>query len=175
MTGRDETKRILKARAQALAREPVKRLAEPLVEVVEFQLAHERYAVETAFLREVQPLLALTPVPCTPAFLRGIINVRGRILAVIDLKQFFALPEEGLHDLRKVLIVQAAGMEIGLLADEVAGNRSIPASALQPALPTLTGIRVDYLKGVTADRLVLLDAGKILADPRIVIQEEVAP
>jgi purine-binding chemotaxis protein CheW len=175
MTTRDETRRILRARAQTLAREPVQPADGPVLEVVEFLLAGERYAIETAYLREVQPLKDLTPVPCTPAFVRGIINVRGQILAVMDLKKLFDLPEEGLHDLHKVLIVQTADMELGILADDVIGNRSIPVSALQPGLPTLTGIRAEYLKGVTADRLAVLDAGKLVADKKLVVDEEVAP
>ena len=174
MTTRDETRRILRARAQTLAREPVQPADGPVLEVVEFLLAGERYAIETAYLREVQPLKDLTPVPCTPAFVRGIVNVRGRLLAVMDLKKFFDLPEEGLRDLHKVLIVQTAGTELGILADDVTGNLSIPVSALQPGLPTLTGIRAEYLKGVTADRLAVLDAGKILTDQKIIVQEEVA-
>jgi purine-binding chemotaxis protein CheW len=172
MTTRDETKRVLKARAKALAREPEKRESGAVVEVVEFKLAGERYAIESAFLREVQPLKDLTPVPCTPPFVRGIVNLRGRILVVIDLKDFFDLPIQGLHDLHRVLIVQNADMELGILADAVVGNRSVPLSALQPALPTLTGIRAAYLKGVTADRLVVLDAEKILTDETIVVNEE---
>jgi purine-binding chemotaxis protein CheW len=174
MTADNETRRILRDRARELALDPVAVLAEPTADVVEFRLADERYAIEVEFLREVQPLRDLTPMPCAPAFVRGIINVRGRILAVMDLKVFFDLPTEGLHDLHRVLIVQTADMEVGVLADAVVGHRSIPLSALQPAPPTLTGVRAEYLKGVTADRLVVLDAARILADRRILVQEEVA-
>jgi purine-binding chemotaxis protein CheW len=173
MTTSEDSKRTLKARALALAREPVKTLAEPMLEVVEFRLANEHYAIETAFLREVLPLKELTPIPCTPAFMGGVINVRGQLLAVIDLKKFFDLPETGLHDLHRVLIIQSVDMELGLLADAVVGHRALALSRLQPGLPTLTGIRAEYLKGVTSERLVVLDAGKILNDPRIVVQEEV--
>ena len=167
------TKRILRERAQALARTPVQRADEATVEVVEFRLAGERYAIETAFVREAHPLKDLTPVPCTPAFVRGIVNLRGQIVTVIDLKKFFELPEEGIHDLHEVLIVQTPEMELGILADDVTGNLSIPVSALQPGLPTLTGVRAEFLKGVTADRLVVLDVAKILADKQTVVQEEV--
>jgi purine-binding chemotaxis protein CheW len=175
MTARNETEQILRTRAQALAREPAKHVVEPMLDLVEFQLANEHYAIETAFLREVQPLKDLTPVPCTPAFVRGIINVRGQILTVLDLKIFFDLRDEGIHDLHKVLIVQGADMELGILADDVTGNRSIPLRALQPALPTLTGVRAEYLKGITAERLVVLDISRILSDQRIVVQEQVEP
>jgi purine-binding chemotaxis protein CheW len=146
--------------------------AGPSITVVEFGLAHERYALEMSYVCEIYPLDQLTPVPCTPAFLRGIINVRGRIVAVVDLKTFFELPDKGIADLHRVIIVQHGDVELGLLADYVAGTRAVPLQALQPALPTLTGIRAEYLKGITAERLVVLDAARILLDPKLIVDDE---
>ena len=169
-----ETKRILKARAEALAREPAPaQAAGGHIEVVEFVLAYERYAVETRYVREVSPLENLTPLPCTPAFILGIVNLRGEILSVIDLKKFFELPEKGLTDLNKVIVLEAENMRFGILADAVSGVRRVRVDEIQPSLPTLTGVREAYLKGVTAERMVILDADKILADERIIVLEQV--
>jgi len=169
-----DAKQILRARARALARPPERAaVAEASLEVLEFQLAQERYALETSYVREVHPLKNLTPLPCTPPFVLGIVNVRGRILAVLDLKKFFGLPENGLTDLHRIILVGGNGLELGLLADVSVGVRSIPVDSLQASLPTLTGIGAEYLKGVTAERLVVLDMGRILADPRIIVHEEV--
>jgi len=165
---------ILRARAKALAREPeTRQTAVAALEVIEFGLAHERYALEAVYVREVQPLEDLTPLPGTPPFVAGIVNVRGRILPVIDIRKFFDLPEPGITDAHMILLVHTAEMELGILADTVAGVRSIPFDAIQSSLPTLTGLREEYLKGVTAERLVILDAARILADRRIIVQEEV--
>ncbi|TMH72974.1 MAG: chemotaxis protein CheW [Betaproteobacteria bacterium] len=165
---------ILRARARALAR-PRERtpVAEASLELLEFRLAQECYALETRYVREVYPLKDLTPLPCTPPFVLGIVNVRGRITPVIDIKKFFDLPDKGLTDLHRVILVRGNGLELGLLADAIAGVRSIPVDSLQPSLPTLTGIRGTYLKGVTAERLVVLDLARILADPKIMVHEEV--
>jgi purine-binding chemotaxis protein CheW len=164
---------ILRDRARALARPPASApLAETLIELLEFRLAQERYAVETQYVREVYPLKELTPLPCTPPFVLGIVNVRGRILPVLDLKKFFDLPEPGLTDLHRVILVRGHGLELGLLADATVGVLSIAVGSLQPSLPTLTGIRGDYLKGVTAERLVVLDLARILADPKIIVHDE---
>jgi purine-binding chemotaxis protein CheW len=114
----------------------------------------------------------LTPLPCTPAFIRGIVNVRGRIVPVLDLKKFFDLPETGLTDLHRIILLRSEDLELGLLADLSVGVRSIPLESLQPSLPTLTGIRSEYLEGVTSDRLVVLDGARILADPKIIVQDE---
>jgi len=143
------------------------------MEVIEFALAHERYAIETACVREVHTLQDLTSLPCTPDFVAGIVNVRGRILPVIDIRKFFDLPEKGISDMHYLLLVYTDDMEIGILADTVAGVRSVPLDAMQASLPTLTGVREEYLKGVTAERLVILDARRILADRRILVQDEV--
>lgn len=169
-----DKKEILKARARALAQEPKERdTAEEYIEVVEFLLAHETYGIESLYVREVYPLKELTPLPCTPPFVLGIINVRRQILSLIDLKKFFDLPEKGLTDLNKVIIVRTDAMELGILADVILGTRSIPLKEIQPTLPTLTGIRAEYLRGVTKERLIILDAEKILSDRKIVVYEEV--
>jgi len=167
-------RQILRARAQALARPPEQApAAETLLEVLEFRLAQERYAVETRHVHEVVPLKDLTPLPCTPPFVLGIVNVRGRITPVIDIKKFFDLPDQGLTDLHRIIRVRGNDLELGLLAEVIVGVRTIPVDSLQPSLPTLTGIRADYLKGVTAERLVVLDLDRVLADPKIIVHEEV--
>jgi len=170
----EETQHILKTRAQALAREPVPtEAADERIEVVEFLLAHERYAIESSYIREIAPLENLTPLPCTPAFVLGIVNLRGEILSVIDIKKFFDLPEKGLTDLNKVIVLQSGNMLFGILADAIVGVFYIPLTDIQPSLPTLTGVREEYLKGVTAERTVILDAEKLLTDEKIIVQEQV--
>lgn len=165
---------ILRARAAVLALE---REREPgggeQIEIVEFRLAHEYYGIESSYIVEVYPLKDLTQVPCTPPYVLGIINVRGRVVSVIDLRTFFGLPGKGLCDLNKVIILRNQSMEFGILADAILGARLLALHSLQPSLPTLTDRRADYLKGVGAERLVLLDGGKILSDRRIVVHEEV--
>lgn len=170
----EETRRILKQRAQAMAREIEATAADAeRIEVVEFVLAQERYALESRRVRDVCPLEQLTPIPCTPAFVLGVFNLRGEVLSVIDIKQFFDLPGKGLTDLNKVVVLEAGAMCIGILADAIVGVHRIARSDIQPSLPTLTGIRGEYLLGVTPDRTVVLDAERLLAAEAIVVQEQV--
>jgi purine-binding chemotaxis protein CheW len=165
---------ILRLRAQALARKRETDTAPgTLLELLEFSLAHERYAVESRFISEVHTLEDLTPLPGVPPFIRGIVNLRGRILPVLDLKKFFELPERGLTDLHRIVVVRGHDLELGLLADTVIGLRHVALESLQPSLPTLTGIRADYLKGVSKERLVVLDLDRVLADPKIVVHDEI--
>ena len=165
---------ILHARAVVLARSPeLAPTADTVLDVLEFRLAQERYAVETRYVREVYPLKDLTPLPCTPPFVLGIVNVRGHLLPVLDLKKFFDLPETGLTDLHCIILVHDGDLEFGLLADVIVGMQSLPVATLQSAPSTLTDIRRDYLKGVTAEGLVVLDLARLLADSQIIVHEEV--
>ncbi len=175
VTQEQEKRRILRERSRELAKEsqPASSTADWL-QVVEFDLAGERYGVELRSVREVCMLKELTPVPGTPGFVLGIINLRGEIRTVIDLKKFFERPCRGITELNKIIMLHVDGMELGILADFILGVRAVPVSTLQPTLPTLTGVRGDYLRGVTHDRLVVLDAAKLLASERIIVNEEVA-
>ncbi len=171
----EKEKQILKARAQALALETGREeAAAECLEILEFLLGYETYGIELSYVNETLPLKDITPVPCTPPFVLGLLNVRGRIVSVIDIKKFFDLPEKGLTDLNKVIIVHDGEMEFGILADVISGVRTITLAELQPSLPTLTGIREEYLKGVTRERLVVLDGKKLLTDRNIIIHEEIA-
>ena len=173
MTQNTAAEALLRERAAALARPPPSAPTGTTLEVLEFRLATERYAVESRYVENIHPLRDLTPLPCTPPFILGVVNIHGRIVPVIDLKKFFALPEHGLTDLHRVILIEGNDLELGLLADVIVSVRSIPADRLQPSLPTLTGIRADYLKGIGDQRLVVLDLQRILADPRIIVHEEV--
>lgn len=170
----DELRKILRARAQALSAETETAVQEEAaIHVVEFVLAYESYAVESAYVREIIPLTEFTPVPGTPFFVLGIINVRGEIMSVIDIKKFFDMPDKGLSDLNKVIILSSENMEFGILADSIAGMRNVLLKDMQASIPTLTGIRLEYLKGVTNTQLVVLDAGKLLSDQGIIVNESV--
>jgi purine-binding chemotaxis protein CheW len=165
---------VLKERARKLAQPPEEETQAVTIEVVTLLLAYETYAIETAYVREVYPLKDLTPLPCTPAFVAGIVNVRGQVMSVIDLKQLFELPAKGITDLNKVVIISDGDMEFGILADAILDVRHIALHELQSGLPTLTGVRDDYLRGITADGLVVLDAQKLLHSDNIVVNEDVA-
>ncbi len=172
----DAVAALLRARAQAAAR-PLDRgqdLPHAGIEVLEFRLATERYGVETRHVREVHPLRNLTPVPCTPPFILGIVNVRGQVVTVLSLKRFFGLPEQGITDMHRIVRVDNGRGDdgIGLLADMAVNVYRVPRETLRPSLPTPGGIGARYVQGVTADGLVVLDIGRVLSDPRLLVDEE---
>lgn len=169
----DRIRAVLHARAVALSRrqdDGAARRADT-IDVLEFGLAEERYAIETRFVQEVQVLRNLTELPCTPAFIAGVVNLRGQVLAVIDLRQFFHLPEKGSSALQRIVVVGKVESEFGLLVDRSAGVYPIASSALQPPLPTASGIGTRHVRGITAESLVVLDMDAILADPSLLVDE----
>lgn len=170
----EQKRRILKERALKLAHPPeADDRSQQSLEVIEFLLAHERYAVEVAYVREVYPLKDLTSVPCAPPFVLGIINIRGQIVSVTDIKQFFDLPRKEITDQAKVLILKNHKMELGILADAVVGERKILVEDIQSDMPSLIGTREQYVRGVTKDRLVVMNVDKFLCDDAIVVHQEV--
>ena len=172
----EDTRKILKARAEAFARGPGEQTtASATLEVVEFVLGPGKYAIESAYVREVGPLKELTPLPGTPPFVLGIIHLRGRILSVIDIRKFLALPERGLSDLDKIIVICNNELEFGVVADDILGVRLLPLAGIQLTLPTLNGIQQEYLKGIASGGKVVLDAGKLLSDRKIIVHQDIEP
>lgn len=167
-----EVARILKKRAAFLAREDARGAdEEDAIEVVEFILDGERYAVESRYVRDVHLLDQLTPIPCTPDFVLGIANLRGEILSVIDIRKFFGLQRMGLADLNRLVVLEKGEMKFCIVADAIAGVHALARAAIQPALPALSAI--DHAHGMAPGHLVVLDAQRLMQDARMVIEEQV--
>jgi purine-binding chemotaxis protein CheW len=170
----EKKRTVLRSRAKILSQEIEREGTDKeYLDILEFLLAQETYAIETSFIREVYPLMELTPLPCTPAFVIGLINLKGQILTVVDMKKFFDLPEKGITNLNKVIVVRKDAMELGILADEIIGIRNIQVNELQPPLSTMSGIHAEYLKGITGERLIVLDMERFLTDKKLIVYEEI--
>jgi purine-binding chemotaxis protein CheW len=161
---------ILKKRAESFAAAQKDERESEGVQAVVFTLGAERFAFESAYLKEVCPASEIVPVPCTPSFVLGIVSLRGQVISIIDLRKFFELPDRGISDMNRLLVLSSASMCFGVLADTVEGVRAIKAAELKK-LPTLSGVREDYLAGVSPCGITVLDAGKLLADRSIIVYE----
>lgn len=164
---------ILRARAHALAQPPQEEMDEGIPLVV-FSLSGEKYALPTANVQEVQPLQQVCEVPCTPAFVVGVVNIRGAIYSVIDIREFLGIPGRGVAAGAKVIMVKAAGLEVGILADDVLGAISAPVSKIKPPPVARSRVREEYIRGVTEEMIVILNLEALLSDERIIVHEEVA-
>jgi len=111
---------VLAERARRLARVPADPLrGEEVLELVGFVLGGERYGIESRFVCEVARLSRLTPVPGTPAFVLGITNLRGEILALFDLRHLLGVTADGITDLGRIVVLGVHRREFGLLADKL--------------------------------------------------------
>lgn len=164
---------LLRLRAQKLARANAEPEQREQLHLLLFTLGRETYAVESGFVEEVLPMKEITRLPCTPAFVLGIANLHGRILPVLDLKVLFALPREGGAGVRNAIVLSHGEMAFGILADGLQGIRSLSLSDLHPNLPTAMAGTHEYVRGISADQIVVLDAGKLLADPKLIVNEQV--
>lgn len=165
---------ILKKRAERLA-QTVETEKQELneIELLVFKLAEENYAIETKYVKEVYPFKDYTILPGVPSFIYGLINVRRKILSILDLKAFFSLPASTENENRKIVILEGFDMEFALLTDEIADIQKVSLNHLQTSLPTLTGIRQEFLMGVTQDRIVVLDGKKLLTSKQIIVDQTV--
>ena len=105
-----------------------------------------------------------------PPAVAGVMNVRGRIVTIVDLRKMFELPASGLTELSQLIVLQDRGLELGLLADSVEAVRQVESSAIQAGLPTLTGVRERFLRGVLGQTLAIVD-GALLVHHSIVGEE----
>ncbi len=164
----EEKLAILKTRAQTLARTPEETTAAGIqVDITEFRLGDETYAFPSTAVREVYPLKGLTPLPCTPSFVLGVINVRGRILPIIDLATLFGLAKQYISEQSTAILLKVDSLEVGIVANLVVGVRSLPLSEIHPPLSTLANSRARYLQGITTEGLIVLDAAKLLGSIRL--------
>lgn len=165
-------KAALDERARALARvPPAAPKASEVLEIATFALANEHYGVETRFVREVVRLADFTPLPGAPPFLVGVLNLRGEILALIDLRTFFGVAARGLTDLARVLVLGDERPEFGVLADAAHEVTTLRLDEVHEAPDSAAGVGREYLRGVTKDALIVLDGAALLHDGRLFIDQ----
>lgn len=143
--------------------------AETVLRCLRFDIGLERYAIESSFVSEVLPLKHFVSLPHVPNYVQGIVNLRGKILSIIDLRIFFQMPMTGLSDKNFLVVVKGDSNEFGLLVDRVVGSIDVDVGALQESLICLDSIRTRYLKGIDSSACIVLDGGKLLNDPSLVL------
>lgn len=164
----ERTREVLERRARALARVPQRGIVtSEVLEVAIFKLGAERFGIEARFIREVGRLRDFTPVPGLPDFVVGVTNLRGEVLAVVDLCRFIGIPRIDLTDLSRLIVLGEEAAEFGVLADETYEVADIAAGALHPPPALLRGLEREFVRGVTEDALIILDGRALLRDPRL--------
>ncbi len=135
------------------------------LQLVSFILANEEYAVDIIQVREIIRMVEITSIPNSPSFVEGVVNIRGKVIPIIDIKKRFNLTSEINEDDTRIVIVEIADMTMGIIVDAVSEVLRLPASAVEPAPSMVSAIDEEYIKGVgkLEDRLlILLDLDRLL-------------
>jgi len=135
------------------------------VKVIVFRLKDEEYGVEVNQVKSIEKLDHITRVPRTPKFVKGVINLRGVVTPIIDLRTRFGLEEAEYTDATRVIIVAVGELEVGLIVDAANDVIDIPVHAIEPPPEVVGGVEAAYLRGVAKLEkrlLILLNLDKVL-------------
>lgn len=165
---------ILDERARRAARRPAAADPTARMTVLVFHLGESAFAVDVRHVLEVCEPLGLTAIPGTPRFVQGVIALRGRIVAVVDLAAFLGLAVQSPSGDERVVVVQGGDMEFGVRVHAVEGVRSVPVPTPDTSLPALTGQHERLFLGVSGQTLAVLDGERLLADAALMVSGQTA-
>ncbi|MFB1098568.1 chemotaxis protein CheW [Terribacillus sp. JSM ZJ617] len=135
------------------------------VKVIVFQLKNEEYAVPVTQVGSIEKMEHITRVPNTESFIKGVINMRGVVTPIVDLRSRLGLEETPVDENTRIIIVDLDDTSIGLIVDAANDVLDIPVDKIEEAPQVIGAINIDYIDGVVKleDRLViLLDLRKVL-------------
>ena len=144
----------------------IKNEAAEILQLVGFKIAEEEYAVDILMVQEIIRMMQVTKVPNAPDFVDGVVNLRGRIIPVIDLRSKLGLPKKEVDKDKRIIVVEVSGKTVGFIVDAVTEVLRIPASITEPPPDLITNVNSEFIKAVgkLEDRLlILIDLEKILS------------
>jgi purine-binding chemotaxis protein CheW len=133
-------------------------MAEEL-KVIVFTLANEEYGIEVDKVKTIERMIPITRVPKTPPFVKGVINLRGIVVPVIDLRGRFGLPETEATENSRIIIVAANELEVGFIVDSANDVLDVMSDSIENPPEVVGGVKAKYLSGVAKigdDRLLIL-------------------
>ncbi|MBQ10284.1 MAG: chemotaxis protein CheW [Planctomyces sp.] len=135
-------------------------------QLVVFDLSAEAYGVDIGSVREIISMQDITKVPETPAFVEGIIDLRGKVIPVVDLRKKFGLPEVERDKDNRIVVVDIAGQDIGVVVDAVNEVLRVPSNSVEPPSSIITTVDSEYLLGIAKLEdclIILLDLERLLS------------
>jgi len=137
-----------------------------LLQMVTFNIGGEEFGVEILTVQEIIRMMQITRVPKAPDFVEGVINLRGKVIPVIDLRKRFGMDSRGHDKNTRIVVVEINKMIVGFIVDSVSEVLRIPADTVEPPPPVVAGLDSEYISGVgkLEDRLlILLDLDRLLS------------
>lgn len=134
-------------------------ISSDMLQFVTFNLGRQKYAIDILKVQEINNLKDITPIPNAPEYMEGAINLRGKVIPVINLRRRLHLESQPLSGLSKIIIIDIKGLILGMVVDSVSDVLRIPSDVVESAPPVASGgIRSDLIRGIAklADMLVII-------------------
>lgn len=138
--------------------EAPERKEEESLELMGFQLGDEEYALDIMRIKEITPLFQMTPIPRAPAYILGILSLRGSIVPVFDAKKKLGLPDTEITEKTRIIVLKNEDEQVAILVDSITSSMMIPVHTIEPPPPVLKGVEAEYIEGVGRyeDRMVII-------------------
>lgn len=147
------------------------------LKVIVFALANEEYGIEVDKVRTIERLSPITRVPKTPSFIKGVINLRGIVVPVIDLRGRFGLSETASTENSRIIVVAVAEMEVGFIVDSANDVIDIDTDTIDSPPEIVGGVKAKYLRGIARlgeERLlIMLNLSEVLNKNEIIQLEQI--
>ena len=146
--------------------ETQKRQDAELIQLVTFSIGEEEFGVAILKVQEIIRIMEITKVPKAPPFVEGVINLRGNVIPVIDLRKRFGLETREHDSQTRIIVIEINKMIVGFVVDSVSEVLRIPQNTVEPPPPVVSGLESEYISGVgkLEDRLlIMLDLDRLLS------------
>ena len=146
--------------------EKLKKKDVELLQLVTFSIGGEEFGVDILKVQEIIRMLDITRVPKAPEFVEGVINLRGKVIPIIDLRKRFGLVSKGHDKNTRIIVIDINDMIVGYIVDSVSEVLRIHAATVEPPPPVVAGLDSEYISGVGKldDRLLIfLDLDRLLS------------
>ncbi|RRD70090.1 MULTISPECIES: chemotaxis protein CheW [unclassified Desulfovibrio] len=143
-----------------------KKQEDELLQLVTFSIGDEEFGVNILKVQEIIRSMEITKVPRAPEFVEGVINLRGKVIPIIDLRRRFGLKPKAHDKNTRIIVIEITNIVVGFVVDAVSEVLRIPASTVEPPPPVVAGVDSEYISGVgkLADRLlIMLDLDRLLS------------
>lgn len=137
-----------------------------LMQLVTFSIGEEEFGVDILKVQEIIRMMEITKVPRAPDFVEGVINLRGKVIPILDLRRRFGLVTRDHDKHTRIIVIEISNMIVGFVVDSVSEVLRIPSNTVEPPPPVVSGLESEYISGVgkLADRLlILLDLDRLLS------------
>lgn len=141
-------------------------------QLVGFSLGDEEYGVDILKVQEINRMVSISRIPKAPDYIEGIINLRGKVIPIINLRVRFGLEKKNNNKQTRIVVVDIKGKILGIVVDAVSEVLRLASNTIEPPPPLVSGKGVDYIKGVGKIKeklLILLDLEKIFCE----VEEEI--